>query len=319
MDFSIIARNWLALNGDFKNFDFSLFTNTNIPRTMYEEFCYYAAGFSSGTALPSTVFKCSVDHLLGKSAPKDSVLFSAKDKGLLSCFKPEFPQATMQKAFSVLKSYVFNADSKLLSVSFATGEIMNQTIFQYVLMQHCNGKAVTVDDLMQLNLITNAYEKKTTQVYAIGSVIISPLSDDKFEEVLRSVYECVLAVCQPKFMDLIGELTLLSLNEGTGSAKKSVIKWYMLYLCIADIVGMTMNDLFHLFGYNIPDSMHSIENFGTLSFLGDQQKFQVLSASKTIETCAIGELPARVDDVDIFIDADTFNETYAPDVRRISF
>ena len=70
MDLKTLLQNWFAIHGDFSTFDFSLFTNSGIPRQNYIDFCFYTIGFTGvpeTSIVPSRHFEIVCNALAGLS------------------------------------------------------------------------------------------------------------------------------------------------------------------------------------------------------------------------------------------------------------
>lgn len=292
ISFNTVARNWLALHGNFNQFDYTLFTNSGIPKEQYENFCYYSAGFKpSKNKTPKEVFEAACE----------------KKKSSLLPFNSSFDKNTANSVLSLLTSWFLNPDNKLLSVRLTFGDVIAQTLFQYVWLQHHGHVSVTAEDLMDLNIVSYSCEKRTTQAYLVGTQVISSLSEDEFNRVLKLAYDRVLAVCNSdKLMNNIGEFAVLCMNETTGVAKKSVLAEFKNALILAGAIDTTLNKIMHSFGYNIPDVAYSIDSFGSVAMINEYNKYVSVTAEGTLLEHDIGKLPSVTSEIEINLNADDF-------------
>lgn len=327
ISFNTVARNWLAIHGNFDNFDFSLLTNSGIGKSKYQDFCYYSAGFLGDEKYgltPKEQFKQSADFLTGKDTEKPAKAFQLQntDRGTYAVFAKKFSKVKMQKAFDTLLSYFFNPNNTLISVTYSDGSASAQTIFHTVLEKYARGKKLEVRDILTLNLVKCVCSARTSQAYFVGNTFVSSLNEAEMQEVLQSAYECVLAVCSDDFLDSLADFPVLALNDGIGKSKAKTLKQFRKQLMVATCCNVTLNDLMHLFSYNIPDVLYSIKTFGTVASVTETGEFMSLTDDNKLMRQSDITLPLVDETISVELDTSDFISTFgstSESVRRMQF
>lgn len=345
MDFRLIAKNWLAIHGNFKQFDYSIFTNSGISKSLYNDFCFYAAGFQGIPELgitPEEQMTIVSDYLAGTANTKietASILkccsllgFKTAQCGSLALERPKGTKVSTIKMQDALLKYVLDPENQLISAQLADGNEIQLTLPQFLLYDHISGINHTVDDLLKLNLIQFCKVDRTPQVYLIGSIFYSSLSDEECKEILHNVYTILLNLIDKEFATNAGDFTLLSLNECTGKGKKSVQKAFLKQIVKANALGFSLNQIMNCAGLNIPDVLYSMKEFGTPTAINENDEgiqfvsanakvctdsndmftdHQIVSKKDTIRITEDKKKLAKFEgNIDLFIDKDQFLQNF---------
>lgn len=313
MKFDTIARNWLAINGSFDNFDWSLFTNSGISRDDYIDFCYYSAGYHGMPELglsPSHQFRlCSAYYRgepfsgmvraytrLSEEETRKALGLKKHDFGSLSLYwKNDFSRVTTKKLYDLLLQHLLNPSCTLLSVVIGDDATKDITLPQYLLYSQMNktAEAVTVDSLLGMNFVSLRSVERARQAYVIGSSIYTPASECDLAEVLSSAYTFILRLCSTNLLKNVQEFTVLPLNECTHGEKASVVSQCTTEMARAASIGWSLNDIMHLFGLNIPDITYSISWFGKPTALNSREEFIQYNGKDKLMILNGSKLPER--------------------------
>lgn len=345
MDFNVLAKNWLAVHKNFEQFDYSIFTNSGILQSLYNDFCFYAAGYHGVPEhgiLPVEQFSIISNFLTGgdnseleaatvKKCYQD-IGFKAADCGMLALDRTKGIKASTIKMQEALLQYILDPENLLIAAQLTGGGEMQLTLPQFLLYDRMNKVERTADELLGLNLIRFCRVNRTPQVYLIGSTFYSSLSEEECMEILHNVYCVILALVDNEFAGFAGDFTLLALNECTGKAKKSVEKSFLRQIVKANALGFSLNQIMNCLGLNIPDVMYSIKEYGMPTAInenGEGIQFveanakrrlsdddlpnidQVISKKNTIRvTESVSKIVKFEGTVELFVDKDKFLEMF---------
>lgn len=319
MELKTLLRNWFAIHGDFSTFDFSLFTNSGIPKQKYIDFCFYTLGFSGipdASVSPSEHFEIVRNTLAGLSTKSaDEILtkkclsavgFKIKDAGCLA-LDTAYTSISAMDMQSLLLQYLLNPDNLLIAAVTSSDSKVLLTVPQYLFYSYKNKETVTVDDLLALNLITFEHVSRTKQVYLVGSTFFSSLADADTRNILKTVYSIVCNLFNPVMLKTAPDFAFLSLNECTGKQKKTVEASFTKQLVASAAIHVSLNQLMHCLGFNIPDVMYSLQHFGTPTAIDNDNKAIQLFSNGMIQTgLNLDDLHPLDKSLDIHFDKEDF-------------
>ena len=144
MDLKTLLQNWYAIYGDFSTFDFSLFTNSGIPRQKYIDFCFYTIGFTGvpeTSTTPSMHFEIVCKALAGLSIESvdditirkclSAVGFKYRDIGCLA-FDTTYTSVSAMDMQSLLLQYLLNPNNLLIAAVTSSDSKVLLTLPQYL-------------------------------------------------------------------------------------------------------------------------------------------------------------------------------------------
>ena len=246
MDLKTLLQNWFAIYGDFSTFDFSLFTNSGIPRQNYIDFCFYTIGFTGvpeTSIVPSRHFEIVCNALAGLSIESvdgitirkclSAVGFKHRDIGCLA-LDTTYTSVSAMDMQSLLLQYLLNPNNLLIAAVTSSDSKVLLTLPQYLFYSYKNKETVTVEDLLALNLITFEHVPRTRQVYLVGSTFYSSLSDADAMSILKTVYSIVCNLFNPVMLKTAPDFAFLALNECTGKQKKTAVHIHSFFLSVPE-------------------------------------------------------------------------------------
>lgn len=337
MNFDVIAQNHLALNGNFDSFDFSMFTNMGIPKSDYKNFCYYAAGFRGFPELeitPEDHFRLMKAALRGDMSDLEKVDWG----GLPACkvldlskhdfgaYPPlTYQTATQNKVSALLHNCLMSPDFRPITITFNDKEPKDLTIFRYIALQMENKKKVTVQELMSSNIVSLHHISHTTQSFLIMPTVYSPITNADFNKILFDIYTRVLQLCSADFIKYYLYFPMNAINFSLGQCSTKHLHAFKMQMVRAGAVGMTLNEMMHLFDMNIPDALYSFSKFGVISVKNYDGSYVFLNGDSAV-TCdnALSFLESCADtDAIINVDVEEFKATWqtskgSKEPRRIS-
>lgn len=299
MTFSDLTLNWFALYGTFDNFDYSLLTNQGILQKDYENFCFDSISYKGDTDIPlfpRQHFELVKQYLTDKSLKLNkaelncvtSLGFTHLDAGSLSNAEREsLGKASEKKMYDLLLEYLFNPDNLLVSAMLADGSEQLMTLQQLLLQKHIQKEKLQAHDLLEMNLIQYKEVSRTTQVYAVGSTFYGQMNEESFQHVLSIVYKKVLNFCNSELLATVTDFPFLTLNMCMNKQKNKILKSFIKQLARASAVGLTLNDVVHLFGLNIPDVFYGMQQFGTPTLVNRDEDSIQLAPDSTLQKRAV--------------------------------
>lgn len=324
MNFNVIAQNHLALNGNFDDFDFSMFTNMGIPKSDYKNFCYYAAGFHGFPELkivPEDHFRLMKAALRGDTSDLEKVNWGgAPEYKVLGIPKQDFgayapltyQTATQNKVSALLHNCLMSPDFRPITVTFNDKEAKDLTIFRYIALQMENKKKVTVQELMDLNMISLYRTNHTTQSFLIVPTIYSPITNADFNKILSDIYAKALKLCSADFIKYYLYFPMNAINFSLGQSSAKHLRAFKMQMVRAGAVGMTLNEMMHLFDMNIPDALYSFSKFSVISVKNYDGSYVFLNGDSAV-TCnnALSFLESCTGtDVTIDVDVEEFKSAW---------
>lgn len=326
MDLKTLLQNWFAIHGDFSTFDFSLFTNSGIPRQNYIDFCFYTIGFTGvpeTSIVPSRHFEIVCNALAGLSIESvdditirkclSAVGFKYRDIGCLALYTTYTSVSAMDMQ-SLLLQYLLNPNNLLIAAVTPSDSKVLLTLPQYLFYSYKNKETVTVEDLLALNLITFEHVPRTRQVYLVGSTFYSSLADTDAMSILKTVYSIVCNLFNPVMLKTAPDFAFLALNECTGKQKKTVEASFIKQLAASAAINVPLNQLMHCLGFNIPEVMYSLQHFGTLTAIDNDDKAIQLFSNGMLQTgLYINDLRPLDKSLDIHFDKEDFMNTFGGD------
>lgn len=324
MTFSDLTLNWFALYGTFDNFDYSLLTNQGIAQKDYENFCYDSIlykGDPNLQLLPKQHFELVKHYLTDKSLKLSkaelncvmSLGFTHLDAGSLSDTEREsLEKASEKKMYDLLLEYLFNPDNLLVSATLADGSEQLMTLQQLLLQKHIQKERMQAHNLLEMNLIQYKEVSRTTQVYAVGSTFYGQLSEDSFKHVLSIVYKKVLNFCNSELLATVADFPFLTLNMCMNKQKNKILKSFVKQLARASAIGLTLNDVVHLFGLNLPDVFYGMQQFGTPTLVNRDDDSIQLAPDSTLQKRAIAlGIETLADPIQPQINTDEFKKKWS--------
>lgn len=328
MDFSTIARNHLALNGDFNNFDFSLFTNLGVHHCDLTDFCFYNSGFHGVPELglrPSEQYAEAVQFLLGRGSLDKSAItalgLKKSDFGMLA--RMNYSTAIKNRVADLLYKFFMNPQEKPMLIQTGENQTKAITLFEFILITYAQtNKLVTVDQLVDYDIVDYVKIERTTQAFLIGSTIHSALPEQDFNEILRDTYAFILKICSSDLLKFVAHYPTFALNFEIGKASKKLVESMTYQTVRAAALGETLDSMMHKFGLSIPDAYYSVQHFGTIVINNDNQYYWLQQDGTIGSSPVLDSLTNSPSKIDLNVDINKFNEQWgstqnaAP--RRIS-
>lgn len=215
---------------------------------------------------------------------------------------------------SLLLQYLLNPNNLLIAAVTPSDSKVLLTLPQYLFYSYKNKETVTVEDLLALNLITFEHVPRTRQVYLVGSTFYSSLADTDAMSILKTVYSIVCNLFNPVMLKAAPDFAFLALNECTGKQKKTVEASFIKQLAASAAINVPLNQLMHCLGFNIPEVMYSLQHFGTLTAIDNDDKAIQLFSNGMLQTgLYINDLRPLDKSLDIHFDKEDFMNTFGGD------
>lgn len=318
MTFDVFAENWLAIHGNFDDFE-NTYIGRELPKEDFENFLYYSAGFGTypdrGLG-PAGRFNLLVHFIQGDEkakAYKDAIYdFTKRQNGKQLFGSMDLSgngfTATQKKILDVLKAYFFNPDNLCVVVETKENTVEYLTLFQYIQIAAKQGMKINVKSLMAQQFIVYHKVERAKSTYLLGRELFTPASEKDFNDVLHKVYESVLTICSSDFLDALPALPCSAIAKAA-NRKRVKSEQMCLYIAKAAAIDMTLNDIVHLFGLNVADAQYSLGAFnGLVTIVNDHEYLAVDRKGRMTQHSLYEDIKRFDHEVDITIDAEGFHE-----------